>query len=462
FWESNKSYEGGNNVPRFIVVTDADIARNIIEDNCKTDTSPYGYRYFDKARGGVCLAASVNAWIHENTIRNNGKVTRGPICGVGLVAAMNAVIEDNQIVDNCVQLPEGADPVMRGLRGGIVVWEATRLRTRAKTGGGGEEMPAFPTSTPEEIPPEPVKDWAGASSQAAVTVRGNEVSHLLGKALWIRRGFGPTIVTGNSLVSYGAPVIDDELNNVEFSWAPTDSDESVKLKASCATVEVINLAHALDATTTSDTPTLSWTDDTTPAATVEGGALVFSNNNIEGKWPWRGGVGCGVLLSSLDTCLVTDNVSRMTTSNTFGTLSSGAEIAMLTTPIDSLMQQVIDASSQMAWMMVHLYVGAVSSAQVSGNRIVDGSYDVLFSAWVGSALSPVPQAVSALSDALIYTSNVTTHCPVISGLALSSVNVNNISILQDEDNLGCDYDLLVAEAADTKTVSASGAVLPPP
>ncbi|KIG11507.1 hypothetical protein DB30_04089 [Enhygromyxa salina] len=30
-------------MPRFIAVTDADIARNIIEDNCKTDTNPYGY-----------------------------------------------------------------------------------------------------------------------------------------------------------------------------------------------------------------------------------------------------------------------------------------------------------------------------------------------------------------------------------------------------------------------------------
>ncbi|PRQ08357.1 right-handed parallel beta-helix repeat-containing protein [Enhygromyxa salina] len=383
FWSSNKSYEDENNVPRFIVVTDADIARNIIEDNCKTDTSPSGYRYFDKARGGVILAASVNAWIHENTIRNNGKVPRGPICGVGLVAAMNAVIEDNQIVDNCVELPEGSDPVTRGLRGGIVVWEATRLRTRAKTGEVGEEMPAFPTSTPGEIPPEPVKDWTGASSQAAVTVRGNEVSHLLGKALWIRRGFGAIIVTGNSLVSYGAPVIDDELENVAFRWAPVGL-ASVQVKAGSAAVEVVNLAHALDADT-ADVPKVAWTDDT--AATVECGALVFSNNNVEGRWPWRGGVGCGVLLSALDSCVVTDNVSRMVTGNPFGGVPSELLMQDVLSPIDSLMKQVLELHTAMAWLMVHLYVGAASSVQVTGNRIVEGSVDMLFSVWLGSETS---------------------------------------------------------------------------
>jgi hypothetical protein len=56
---------------------------------------------------------------------------------------MNAVIEDNQIVDNSVQLPTGSDPVTRGLRGGIVVWEAARLRTRLKSDSVLEEMLAL-------------------------------------------------------------------------------------------------------------------------------------------------------------------------------------------------------------------------------------------------------------------------------------------------------------------------------
>ena len=47
------------------------------------------------------------------------------------------------------------------------------------------------------------------SSQGAITVRGNEVSQLLGRALWVARGFGPIVVTGNSLESYGSPVLGD-------------------------------------------------------------------------------------------------------------------------------------------------------------------------------------------------------------------------------------------------------------
>ncbi|WP_205633221.1 hypothetical protein, partial [Enhygromyxa salina] len=281
-----------------------------------------------------------------------------------------------------------------------------------------------------------------------------EVSHLLGKALWIRRGFGPIIVTGNSLVSYGAPVIDDELENVAFRWAPTGASP-VTVKASSAVVEVVNLAHALDASTTSDTPTVAWTDDT--AATVEGGALVFSNNNVEGTWPWRGGVGCAVLLSSLDTCLVTDNVSRMVTNNPFAASPSEFVMEDAGNPIDSLMNQILNLHTDMAWAMAHLYAGAASTVQVSGNRIVDGSVDVLFSAWVGSALSPAPEEVSGLSSALIYTGNVTTHCFVTLAGVAGLPPANNVSILQDEDNLGCNYVLAAHEASSVKTMVASGA-----
>ncbi|WP_205633222.1 hypothetical protein, partial [Enhygromyxa salina] len=279
-----------------------------------------------------------------------------------------------------------------------------------------------------------------------------EVSHLLGKALWIRRGFGPIIVTGNSLVSYGAPVIDDELENVAFRWAPTGASP-VTVKASSAVVEVVNLAHALDASTTSDTPTVAWTDDT--AATVEGGALVFSNNNVEGTWPWRGGVGCGVLLSALDSSVVTDNVSRMTTNNSYGPVGSEIEWSEPAEPIKSFLTQVVNAAAQMSWVMTHMYVGAASSAQVSGNRIIDGSFDALFSAWVGAALSPANESVSELTDAMVYTANVTTHCPVTTSLG-EVVEADNVAIMSSVTNPNCAYSLSVFTPGDVRVMVATG------
>ena len=58
---------------------------------------------------------------------------------------------------------------------------ARPTRARAKVGVPGEQMPAFPTSTPREVPPEPVEDWKEASSQAALTdaliYSGNVTTH---------------------------------------------------------------------------------------------------------------------------------------------------------------------------------------------------------------------------------------------------------------------------------------------
>src|SRR5690606_5847742 len=94
-----------------------------------------------------------------------------------------------------------AAPALRGLRGGIAVWEVTTFRgytfkTQVATG---------PTM------PGPQTELIDRSAESALVVRGNEVSQPSGKALWVRRGFGAIAVTGNSLESFG-----DYVDGVDF------------------------------------------------------------------------------------------------------------------------------------------------------------------------------------------------------------------------------------------------------
>ncbi|PRQ08355.1 hypothetical protein ENSA7_19820 [Enhygromyxa salina] len=61
---------------------------------------------------------------------------------------------------------------------------------------------------------------------------------------------------------------------------------------------------------------------------------------------------------------------------------------------------------------------------------------------------------------MVYTGNVTTHCPVTTDLG-TTVKANNVSILKDEVVVGegCDYDLSLATQGDVMVVVAAGAVV---
>ena len=122
FFNSTYAY-GDTPAPVFIVAVNIDISRNLIENNVRnTKIAAVFSQNFDNCVGGVCLAASVNAVIRENRILNNtnGK-HRVPTCGVGLVAAHCATIEDNQIIGNATEKKfAGILKTPAGLRGGIV------------------------------------------------------------------------------------------------------------------------------------------------------------------------------------------------------------------------------------------------------------------------------------------------------------------------------------------------------
>jgi hypothetical protein len=145
YWPSTVDKGAGLDKPQFCVVTDIDIARNVIENNVTRWLNLLKFQSLENAVGGVCLTASVNAWIRENTIRGNGVIRSGyPICGIGLVAAMNAVIEDNQVIDNGVRLPSTSQATIARASG--------RNRRRGSVGNSDESEDGAQRRANAELP----------------------------------------------------------------------------------------------------------------------------------------------------------------------------------------------------------------------------------------------------------------------------------------------------------------------
>ena len=408
FWPHGHPYtEQGNTAARFIVVTDIDIARNLIEKNLQVELPAQGFVNYDVAVGGVVLAASVNAWIHDNQIRSNGeRQVEMPMCGVGLVAAMNAVVEDNQIRGTGLEASAGR-MYISGLRGGIAVGEATGVRTRANSSGG--EMPTFEVTVSGVTPPEPVKDWTGTSNGSAVIVRGNEVSQPLGRALWVRRAFGAVTVTGNTLESFGSPVFDGPAN-VEFGWkygfAGVGDSGGVRRQAAGACVEINDFGLNLEEDWTAPPPSTVFpaVEMVDPGATqILGGAVLMSANTTKLEWTWAGGWATAILLSSLDSTAMTGNSCQAKMGGTFSPkLETTSAMEFLIA-----MAANVDGNSL---LISHAYVGGRGGAVMSGNRFGEGRYDALFSGVSGTAMVAESHSLVESVEANCLASNLGSHC----------------------------------------------------
>jgi hypothetical protein len=398
FFRSMFDWDGDNDsdgVPRFIIAAELDIARNLIEGNARATTFASYFRYFDRARGGIALAAALNAWIHENTIRNNGSGGDAPVCGIGVVAGQNVVIEDNRIVDNGARHPGIPDAwEQRGLRGGIAIWEATRVRTRV----GGQ--PTFPVAIPNRPVPGTNKTYTTASAESAVIVRGNEVSHPLGKALWIRRAFGSVTVTGNSFEGFGDPVNEVKVTGATFSWNTENKARSMPARGVC--VEIIDYGISPEVAWAGSEPfeTPKWCD---PAANqLVGGEVLFSSNMCSLDWKVEQGDGAACLISSNDSVLASGNMIRVDMNSGFTPTDSNV--------MDEFYKDVLTQDE--SYLFAGMYVGASGTGQASMNRVIEGQFDALFSIVVGPPVGPLGTAFGKVEKAVMMLSNVCSHAAV--------------------------------------------------
>jgi hypothetical protein len=417
-WDGDDDIDG---VPRFIVAAELDIARNLIENNFRQGVDLVNLQNFDKAIGGIVLSACVNGWIHENTIRNNGTGFLRPVCGIGIVAAQNVVIEDNRIVDNGERHPGGNEPWLSpALRGGIVIWEATTVR--AKLGG----QPTFPVSILNRPVPGTNKNYTEASGESAVIVRGNQVSQPVGKALWIRRGFGPITVTGNSFEGFGDPVNGTELEGVSFRWR-RDGDTAITRPARAALVEVINLAQALD---------IDWegAELPTPTWVVEGeteaffGDVLFAHNTMKLTWHALNGYAFAVALSSLGSVVFDSNTVHVSTMNAYGEAPLLPD--ELANPIKWWLKDVADVFTETSFLMTSCYLGGASTIQATANRLIEEQFAVLFSLACGPALQP-PSELSSLQNGGMVAANITGHCHA-THTSVTVPALINVALLKDE------------------------------
>lgn len=469
YWPAAFDTNGsGVNAPLFIVVTDIDIARNVIQDNTQLLPSAT-LSNFEFAVGGVCLTASANAWIHENTIRNNGTIFEDvPICGVGMLAAMNAVIEDNQIVDN--GRPQAAGDhryASVGLRGGIAIYEATAVRTRSKIVLAGD-MPTFPTGS-AEVPPEGVKNWAGVSRQSAVTVRGNEVSQPLGRALWIPRGFGPIVVTGNTLESYGNPV-NEGIPGVVLRWSYIDeiagTDGTLQYGAAGACVEISNYASLVDQTwaTLPVFPTLEFVDPGQDE--LQGGSVLVSGNRMRLDWEWPGGRPASVLVQAIGSVVFNDNASEVVMDNAF----SGVAAVSDSEKNWEFATTVCEQEASYTFVLSNVFVGGRGSVSFVGNRLTEARWDALFSGIVGyPALFVADEFVNSVTASLAI-ANIGSHCIVALPVAATYIKADNVEIypLDHEDaatgaSYSCDdVELYTVNESAPRLVGLRLTIVPPP
>jgi hypothetical protein len=398
FFDSTFDWDEGNAGPVFIVAVELDICRNRIENNVMlTDLPETLASRNDRCVGGVCLAAAINPLIRENVILRNGTANlRVPACGIGLIAAQNVTIEDNRIVDNGVQLPADEEPVANGLRGGIVIVEATPVRGFT-----------FPQSTSGPTLPSPITDYSGASGGSAVVVRGNEVSQPIGRALWIQRAHGAVTVTGNTLESFGNPVYSNARSLFNLCW--TNGTDSVTRPFSGACVEIYGYSKALDVdwteAMTDAIPPPSWVDNVSVNPLEDGGNTMVSQNVIRLSWNAIGGISTAVLISTLASAVFDNNDVNV---NMFSTYN-----IMLSNPMNTFYTNIVASPHEYSWVLTSVYVAGYSTGQANGNRIMEARFDALFSLTVGTIVRPGSTYLINLVHGISQTANVLSHGHVL-------------------------------------------------
>ncbi|HLT36290.1 MAG TPA: hypothetical protein VK034_08390, partial [Enhygromyxa sp.] len=379
----------------FLVTVELDLARNIIRDNARLKLSPVplaedGDGLYQFCFGGVCLSAAISPQIRENQIlrnhvRDNGFSHDVPNVGIGIIAGQNVIIEDNRIIDNGAHWTTGTHP---GLRGGIAVEEVLPVV-------GYTFLDSYNF---DFYIPHPGVDYS--SRESALTVRKNEVSQPSGKALWVRRAFGPVNVTENVLQSHGDSASDVEIDDAEFCISD-HNEQSLERPAQGACVEIVNLGRSREFEFGETVPGSKLVS---PAAMIEGGMVLFFGNKTSLDWTIEGGHGASVVISSLDAAVVNNNVMVATMHSSVSDGTMHEFIASIAGP---------DPTPSISFLLYHCYVGAAGTVQVLSNRFEEGPYDVAYSLVTAGALSQAEMADDLrLRYANLLATNIATHCIV--------------------------------------------------
>jgi hypothetical protein len=331
--------------------------------------------------GGVILSGSINTSIRENVIRDHGSGYNTPVCGIASLVAQNLAITDNRIVDNGT-LPTPETTVPRGQRGGIFVMEVCGVR-------GYTIADCAPNLT---VPP-PAVDLARV--ETALFVHGNEVSQRVGKALWVVRGFGPIVVTENSLQSMGDPVDGMAVEYSELKFASAASGNSWTLPAQGACVEILNHATSSEVEYVGTLPLPMAVDP--DVSSSPDGRVVFSGNHTQLVWSWPGGYASSVLISTLDSIVANHNTMTVSMGNT------------LTAGVPFIAGVLIPPHDQ-SILFVNCWLGASSTVQATGNRFEEGPADAFLSCLATDAITAFGAGISVVQNALLVTMNVGTHC----------------------------------------------------
>lgn len=383
--------------PRFIVAINVDIHRNEIVGNLRiADLDPVPFSGGYLGVGGICLACAVNAQVRENVITDNGANSETPTVGVGFITAQGAIVQDNIIVDNGPAVEESDEPYP-GLRGGIAALEITAIRPEANI---PDRVPAILTMAT------PAFKWRRNSF--ALTIRNNEVRQRTGKALWVLFGYGPMVVSDNTLHGFGDPVTALSIEN-SYLRMTDGGGVGLNLPAQGACVEIRNYGTtpAVDYGD-GEVQRVQFSDASNPL--IVGGMIDFCRNEVSLNWQWFGGYAASVVLSSFDSVKVTDNVMRVMMGNDFTPGGAGAPDAEF---FLELMGVDVDDYS---FLIVNCWAGAASSVQASGNRFEEPRFDCVFSylgAHAAAFGSEAPDDhLTALTNAAVMTMNIGSHCLV--------------------------------------------------
>lgn len=409
-WEGEQGF-------RFIVAINVDIHRNEIVDNLRISSLPsLPFRDGYLCVGGICLAASINAQIRENVIANNGVDFETPTVGVGFIVARGAVVRDNIIVDNGLAVDTPDDRLWQvGLRGGIVALEVTATRDT--------NIPDTITDVTMSMP-----SYNRRRNEIALTVHKNVVRQRTGKALWVLYGFGPIVVSENSLHGFGDPMVDLTITASRLAFSDMENTPYFFLPARGACVEIRNYAYspAVDFGA-ADKQAVRFSDSEQP--TIEGGGIDFCQNEVSLDWHWFGGYAASVVLSSLDSVKVTDNVMRAVMGNVFPPSGLGAPLE-----VEFLTELMSGSLNDYSFLLVNCWAGAPSTVQASGNRFEEPIVDCLFS-YLGAhaaAFGDVSPntSLTQLTNGRVMTMNVASHCLVSHSYYALPVPADNVAIYQ--------------------------------
>jgi hypothetical protein len=288
-----------------------------------------------------------------------------------------------------------------------------------------------------------------------VTIRGNTVTQSLGRALWIVRGFGPIIVTGNILHGYGNPVPSDAGPDTTLSWQFSDFGAGFVLGGVARTtagacVEIANYGLPEEQLWDDPPPVYPTPRHVDPGQTqIFGGSVLVTANHARLEWQRKGGWAASVLVQSTGSVVFHDNVSEVVTHNQFTPIDTAVEVG----DDWNFAMAVTYQESTSAFVITNVLIGGRASASLLGNRLIEGRWDAIFSAVVGHAALDVHPTLQAPVAASIAVANVGTHCIIgaqdDTSIKAANVEVHGFERVSGDTTYTCD-DVVIDYAGETR------------